>query len=356
MKSAGILAVGMYAPPAVRKNDFWPADVVARWIEQRREAPRPALPSYLTEGERRCLAAHAEQEADPFLGTVERRVLGPESTILDMEERAARDAIARAAIDPAEIDLLLTHTIVQDHQLMNPACPLHERLGLSRACLAMHTEATAYTSLGQLALAEAAVVAGRARYALLVQSCAATRLVERDAPISALLGDGATAMVVGPVPAGRGILSSVHFTEGRYPASLIMSVPGGRWYDDGAARAHVGDPHQFHASRLRMIDTCAEAVAAALERSGHGIDDVDFLCVYQGTPWLQRVVHEHLGVRRLETFDIFRRFAYLSSAMLPAALFMAEREGRLAEGDLVVLVGGGTGMTYGATVLCWGAW
>src|SRR6185369_17164687 len=104
---------------------------------------------------------------------------------------------------------------------------------------------TAYTSLGQLALAEAAVVAGRARYALLVQSCAATRLIERDEPLSVLLGEG-------------------------------------------AARVHVGDPHQFHASLLRVPDTCAEAVTAALQRSGHGIADVDFLCVFQGTPWLQR--------------------------------------------------------------------
>jgi 3-oxoacyl-[acyl-carrier-protein] synthase-3 len=343
----------MYEPPIVRGNDWWPAELVAKWAELRSKVPRPPIPNDLTEGARRILRASAQQAADPFMGTVERRVIPDGMTILDIEERAARDAIARAKIDPAEIDLLLTHSIVADHQLANPACPLHERLGLSPACLALETEATAYTSLAQLALAEASIVAGRARCALLVQSSVATRLIEKEEPNSVLLGDGATAIVVGPVPAGRGILSSVHFTEGKYPASLIMSVPGGRWYDDGAVRMHIGDPGQLFAAHLRIADTCAEAVGAVLQRTGHQLGDVDFLCVFQGTPWLQRAIYEQLGVTHLQPFEVFQRFGYLSSAMIPAALFMAEQARLLADNDLVIIVGGGTGMTYGATTLRW---
>ena len=350
----GILAVGMYVPPEVRRNDWWPADVVARWVEQRRASPPPQLPADLGEGAMRILRAHAEQARDPFQGAVERHVIAPEMSILDLEERAARDAIERAGIDPRAIDLVLTHAVVQDHQLMNPACPLHERLGLSPACLALHTEATAYTSLAQLALAEAAIAAGRARYALLVQSSAATRLIDRDDPSSVLLGDGATAVILGPVRARRGFLSATHYTEGRYPLSLIMSVPGGRWYDAGSARIHIGDPQQLKEAHIRIADTVAESVLAALAKSGHTLAEVDFLCVFQGTPWLQKVVYEHLGVQHLKPFDIFERFGYLSSAMIPAALFVARQEGQLADDQLVVITGGGTGMTYGATVLRWG--
>jgi 3-oxoacyl-[acyl-carrier-protein] synthase-3 len=352
--SVGILATGMYVPPEVRRNDSWPSDVVARWMEQRRARPIPPIPENLGEGARRVLRANAEHAGDPFQGTVERRVLAPDMTIFDMEERAARDAIARSRIDPMEIDLLLTHTVVPDHQMANPACALHEQLGLSATCLSMHTEATAYSVLGQLALAEASIASGRARYALLVQSCAATRLIEMDDPSSVLLGDGATAVVLGPVSPGRGFLSAVHYTEGRYPQSLIMSVPGGRWFDDGRARVHIGDPRQLYEAHLRIPDTCAESVLAALKRAGHELTDVDFLCVFQGTPWLQRVVYEQLGLRDLEPLDIFHRFGYLSSAMIPAALYVAEHEGKLADGDLVVMTGGGTGMTYGAAVLRWG--
>jgi 3-oxoacyl-[acyl-carrier-protein] synthase-3 len=350
----GILAVGMYVPAEVRRNAWWPRDVVERWTAQRRAAALPPVPADLSDGARRILQAQIEQASDPFLGTVERRVMPADLTITEMEAQAARDAIARAGIDPAAIDLLLTHTVVPDYLLANPACPLHEALGLSQTCLSLETEATAYTSFAQLALAEAAIAAGRARYALLVQSCGASRLIEPDDPSSVVVGDGATAIVLGPVSAGRGVLSAVHYTEGRYPKSLIMSVRDGRWYDGGHVRMHIGDPRQLFEAQLRIADTCADSVVAALAKAGHGLDDVDFLCVYQGTAWIQRIVYEQLGIRHLMPADIFQRYGYLSSAMIPAALYDAEQSGKLAADDLVVLVGGGTGMTYGATVLRWG--
>src|SRR6188472_4561353 len=84
------------------------------------------------------------------------------------------------------------------------------------------------------------------------------------------------------------------------------------------------------------------------------MSDIDFMCVAQGTPWLRRVLHEYLGVGDTKSVEIFTRFGYLSSAMMPAALHFAEQEGQLVDGDLVVLTSGGTGMTYGAAVLRWG--
>ena len=352
-QSVGILATGMYVPPPIRRNDFWPADVVARWLARRATAPRPSTDGLGT-GAKRVVEAHAQQAADPFQGAVVRHVIPDDMTILDLEERAARDAIERAGIDPGEIDLLLVHEVVSDHQLANPACPLHERLGLTPTCLAMHVEATAYSSLAQLALAEGMIAANRARHALLVQASVATRLIDTTDPSSVLLGDGATAVVLGPVRPGRGFLSSAHFTEGRYPLSLVMSVPGGRWYDEGRPRVHIADPEQLLEAHLRIADTCADAVLAALAKAGHTLADVDYLCVFEGTPWIQRVVSEHLGRPHDARTDIFPRFGYLSSAMIPAALFCARQEGRIADDKLVVITGGGTGMTYGATVLRWG--
>lgn len=118
---------------------------------------------------------------------------------------------------------------------------------------------------------------------------------------------------------------------------------------------HVADPRQLLEAHLRIPDVCAASAIEAVRRSGHELADVDFFCVYQGTSWIQRVVLEHLGVRTANVANAFGRFAYLSSAMIPATLAIAEQDGLLARGDLVVAVGGGTGMTYGATVLRWGS-
>jgi hypothetical protein len=75
-RGVGILGIGMYMPPEVRRNDWWPPEVVARWVAQRHASP-PRLPAVLSDGARRILQAHAEQADDPFLGTVERRVRSP---------------------------------------------------------------------------------------------------------------------------------------------------------------------------------------------------------------------------------------------------------------------------------------
>lgn len=353
MIRAGILAVGGYLPAEVRSNAVWPADRIAAWLAGRSAAPRRDRTG-LTAGEVRVLDAMEHQARDPFLETVERRIAPPELDILDLEARAASSALERAGVSPREVDVLLVHSVVPDYQLANSACGLHARLGCRGECLTLSTEATAYTSLAQLAIAEAMVVAGRARRVLCVQSCLGSRIVEMTDPSSLLLGDGATAFLVGAVAGDRGVLSTSHFTDGASVDGLVMSVPGGRWYDPGTPRVHVANPKHLAAAQLQIADTCARAVDEALATANVSRDEIAALIVYQGTPWLQRVVYEQLGITRLTPYDIFARYGYLSSAMLPAAIWEAEQAGQIADDDLVVLVGGGTGMTYGAAVLRWG--
>jgi 3-oxoacyl-[acyl-carrier-protein] synthase-3 len=351
MSRAGILAVGASFPDDVRRNDAWPDEHLDAWLARRQAAP-PRPRDGLGVGQRRVLDAMAAQAADRYLGTHERRVVAPGDTILDLEERAARDAIARAAIDPATIDLVLVHSAVPDHQLANTATTLHHRLGLARACLSVMIEATAYSSLAQLGLAEAAIVAGRARNVLAIQSFIGSRMIAPTDPSSLLLGDGATAFVVGPV--SRGILALTHYTEGGSADGLIMTVPGGRWYDPGTPRAHIANPGPLFDAQLLIADTCERAIRDALDRAGHALDDVDAVFAYQGTPWLPQVVYDQLALARAPVGEVFAHLGYLSSAALPAALWAAERDGDLVDDDLVVLVGGGTGMTYGAAVVRWG--
>src|SRR5690242_15844584 len=179
--NVGVLGIGMYLPPEVRRNDWWPESVVASWMEQRKAArsgpPRPPR----TEGEALVMKAMSEQAIDPFQGAVERHVMPADMSILDMEEQAARMAIERAGIDPASIDLLLTHTVLPEYLLSNPACRLHARLGLSNPCFCMETDAAAFAFMMQLSLAQAMIASGQAKIALLVQSCDATRHVDPDA-------------------------------------------------------------------------------------------------------------------------------------------------------------------------------
>jgi 3-oxoacyl-[acyl-carrier-protein] synthase-3 len=133
-----------------------------------------------------------------------------------------------------------------------------------------------------------------------------------------------------------------------------MSVPGGTWFDAGRPRMHVAEPAQLRDVFLATADVCKQSVEAVLATTGHTVADIDFLCVYQGTPWLRGVVHEYLRVGEVKSVETFTQLGYLSAAMIPVNLFVAESEHELGDDDLVVLTGGGTGMTYGAAVLRWG--
>jgi 3-oxoacyl-[acyl-carrier-protein] synthase-3 len=351
----GILAVGSYLPPTIRGNDWWPADVVEGWMRQRAAAKAAPPPAVMTPGMTTVARAMTEQAVDPFQGAVQRRVMDDDVSITDLEVAASRDAIARGGVDPAAIDLLLVHTAVPEYLLSNPASVVHARLGLSRRCLTLETDASAYSFLAQLTLAETMIRAGRARTALLVQSSGMSRLIDPKDAVSPLFGDGATAVLVGRVDDARGIVATVHLTDGAHPRTLIASVRGGRWYDDGRSVAHSAEPLSARQVFLETIDRAKEAIDAVLGEARLTAADIDFFGVHQGTPWLRQLSQHHAGLGAARSIDTFAETGYLFAASIPLGLRMAEDRGLLRNDDRVLLFGGGTGMTYGATVLRWGA-
>jgi len=349
--SVGILGVALYLPPQVRGNDWWPRDVVARWQTARR-APPPAGP--LTPGAARVVQALAAQAVDPFQGAVSRHVMADDMTVLDMAEHAARDAIVRAGVAPGEIDLLLTSTVLPDVLLGNPATELHHRLGLPRRCFALETSAATYSFLMQLTLAQAMIASGSAKLALLVQSCGVVRSVDRDDPISPLFGDGATAVVVGRVADGHGIVTAAHHCDGRFPRTLVASVPGGAWSEPGRGVVHVADPIQMRDVFLSTADVLKESIDAVLASAELTARDIDFFAIHQGTPWLLRVVQDHAGLGHARVVESFPQTGYLFAAIVPVGLALAERAGTLGDGDLVLASAGGPGITFGSLVMRWG--
>lgn len=351
-RRTGLIGVGTYLPPQTRPNSWWPQATVERWLQMRRVLP-PLADGEPTPAMARVLAAMADQAIDPFQGVTERRVLPSGMSAADMEVQASERAIENAQIDRREIGLLLTHTAVPEYLLSNTACVLHRRLGLASTCFTMQAEASGYSFMMQLTLAEQMIATGRVRYALLVQSCAASRLIDAEAPISPLFGDGAAAVVVGPAPHG-GVLATVHRTDGSYARALVASVPGGRWYDGGQIVLHNADPQANARIFLETADRAVEVVSAALEEAEVDPADVGFFAVHQGTPWLRRITQESIGLTRAGFIDSFGTTGYLFSASIPLVLHTAQVRGLLKAGDIAVLHGGGVGSTYGAIVMRWG--
>lgn len=353
----GIWGVGTYLPAVVRTNDWWPEEVVAGWRERvtgRLDRPAESAAEERTDGARLVLEAMAELREDPFKGSRERRVMPDGMLTSEMELRAAQEALARAAVDPRDVDMLLSSTSLPDYWMVPNACRTHEALGLPKRCFTLQTEGVCNAFHMQLALARSHIEAGRAKVALLVQSSGTSRLVRREEPMSAWFGDAASAVVVGPVEDGYGVLGEHHETDGTYYEGLVCGTPNARWWESGAVHAYIVRPELSRRLLLETIHQSRAVIHGALADAGIAPGDVDFYAAHQGFAWLREVTQRLAGLDGARTVDTFAQAASVLGVNIPLVLATAEREGLLRDGDRVATYGGAAGAILSSVALRWG--
>ncbi len=350
----GIHGAGFFLPDEIRTNDYWSTPTVAAWRDKFTRIPPEDLKTAWSDGSRMVMQAMNEQRDDPFKGARQRRVLPPGQLASDMELAAARDAITRALIDPRRIDLVLVQSVCPDYVNTPNACLLHHRLGLGEQCLTMDTGGMCNSFLLQLTLAEQMIKTGQATFALLVQSTMIPRFCSPEEPYSAWFGDGATAVVLGPVGAGRGILATKHRTNGEKHNALVFGIKQKRWYEDGPIALYTEQQPLAHRMLLDIPDRGREAIGSALAAASLGAEDVGFYACHQATSWFRRVTQELAGLGLARSVEHFYWTGSLSGCNVPLQLAIADREGLVSDGDNVVMFSGATGETWGAAVLRWG--
>jgi len=354
LASVGIIGVGCFLPETVRDNTWWPAEVTARWRERAAAAP-PFDTTGLSEDERQVAAAMERHRGDLFQGTRRRHVIRENQTAIEIEVLAARQAMVNAGVAPADIGMLMTHSGVPDQLCTNTSCSVHERLGLRSDCFSLSVEASSNAFLMQAALAMQAIQTGAVRYALLVQSSTFSQILPRDAENSPWMGDGATAVVVGPVAAGYGFLTWKHRTDGSLENTLVAGVPGKRWFDDGRMIAYSGNPPAGRRMFLSIVTFAKDVGAAALAEANLEPADVTFYASHQGTCWFREVTQSALGLTKARFVDSFADTASVYSANIPLCLYRARRDGLLAPGNVVLMFSGGGGTTYTCGIMKWSA-
>ena len=361
MSNVGVLGIGLHLPDQIRSNDWWPTDVVARW--RQRQGGSFASPTGLvgddatatmSPGARRIVEAIAAERNDPFQGVRERRIAADGVYASDMEVLAATDALANAGVEAGDIDFVLSYSTCPDYLMAPNACAVHHKLGLRRECLSLATEGACNSFLIQLALAEQLLAAGRFSRGLLVQSSMCSRLVPPEQPSSAILGDAATAVVVGRVAADHGVLGRSHSTDGTHFNALAVGVPGRRWYEEGRNVFYAADKEVARSLILNVADRARAATHAALADARLGVDDVAFYASHQGTSWLRAVTQAESGLDNARTVDTFPWAASVMGVNVPLVLAVAARERKIAPGEVVVAFSGGLGETWSSLVLRWG--
>jgi 3-oxoacyl-[acyl-carrier-protein] synthase-3 len=288
-------------------------------------------------------------------GISQRRKAAPGEYTSLFAVRAARQAIERARLDPADIDLILCATVTPDQILPSTGCLIQAELGAHKAA-AMDIVAACSGFLYGLTLADTMVRTGQAKYALVIGAEILTQYVDyRDRQTCVLFGDGAGAAVLGPVDQNRGILSSKIRSDGRYEEQLYS--PGGGTRRPSSAETLAAGDHFFKMKGNELFKVAVRSMAdvsrEVLEEAGLTAADVDLFIPHQANQRITDAVANKLDVENERVYSNIAMHGNTSSASIPIALDECVEAGRIKEGDLVLLASFGGGVTWGGVLMRW---
>jgi 3-oxoacyl-[acyl-carrier-protein] synthase-3 len=288
-------------------------------------------------------------------GIRERRIAAPDEATSDLALKASVRALEAAGLAADELDLIVVATITPDMFFPSTACLLQDRLGARKAA-AYDLSAACSGFIYALANAAGLIASGMYRNALVVGAECLSRITDySDRNTCILFGDGAGAVVLGPVPEGRGFRSFVLGADGSGGDLLKVAGGGSRLpptADTVAQRRHFIEMNgrEVFKFAVRVMGNAAEE---ALEKAGLGKADVDLLIPHQANIRIIQSALERLGLPQEKCVVNLDRYGNVSAASIPLALAEAVEDGRVREGDRLLMVGFGGGLTWGASVLVW---
>jgi len=279
-------------------------------------------------------------------GIRERRFAAPSETTSDLAEHAARAALAAAGIAPTDVDLIVVATTTPDMVFPSTACIVQAKLGAVGGP-AFDVQAVCSGFVYALAIADRMVASGMARNALVVGAEVYSRILDwKDRGSCVLFGDGAGAVVLTPSQA-PGIGSAHLHADGRY--RNILCVPGtvAEGAISGTPYVRMDGPAVFKFA----VRVMAEVGAEALEANGVDVSAVDWFIPHQANIRIMEATAKKLKIpfnRMIATVD---RHANTSAASIPLALDEGVRDGRIAAGHRLLLIGVGGGFAWGSVYL-----
>jgi len=288
-------------------------------------------------------------------GIKQRRKAAPNEYTSLFAVRAARQAIERARLDPADIDLLLCATVTPDQILPSTGCIVQAELGANNAA-AMDIVAACSGFLYGVSLADSMIRTGQVRNAVVVGAEILTQYVDyTDRQTCVLFGDGAGAAVLGPIDNGRGILASKIKSDGRYEEQLYS--PGGGTRRKPTADTLAAGDHFFKMKGNELfkvaVRSMAEVSRAVLEQAGVKSSDISLFIPHQANQRITEAVADRLNVDMSKVYSNIAVHGNTSSASIPIALDECVEAGRIKEGDLVLMASFGGGVTWGAVLMRW---
>jgi 3-oxoacyl-[acyl-carrier-protein] synthase III len=287
-------------------------------------------------------------------GIRERRICRPDQATSDVAVEAVNDLFSRNKHTAAEIDLVISTSVVPDHVFPATASIIAERVGAVNAG-AFDVQSGCTGFVYGLAAASAFVAAGMYRHVLVTGAESISKSLDwDDRGTCVLFGDGAGAVLVTPSETGS-IFSFDLGNDGEGAPFLNIPAGGTRL----PASHETVDAHQhllqmngrevYRFASRRVVESCKKAMDdAALTPA-----DIDLFVPHQANLRIIEKVAEALGFSQEQVFYNLDRYGNTSCASIPLCLHEAMQNGRLKKGDTLLMVGFGAGLTWGSCLTKW---
>ena len=308
----GILGIGHYTPPKVVTNKDLEkiVDTSDEWIRTR-------------------------------TGIEERRIADDDMDTSDLAFEAAKKALEDANMKAEDIDLILVSTVTPDRPFPSVSCMIQDKLGAKHAA-AMDISAACAGFMYGMVTAKQFVETGSYEHVLVVGVEKLSKITDwTDRSTCVLFGDGAGAAVVGEVSEGKGILSYELGANGSGGKHLYEN-------DEGVIIMNGREVFKFAVRQM------PESSVNVIEKLEYEKEDVDYLIPHQANMRIMDAARQRLGVSEDKMAKTIKKYGNNSSASIPIALSESVESGKIKDNDLVVLVGFGAGLTWGAIALRWG--
>lgn len=285
-------------------------------------------------------------------GIHQRHIAAADETTSVLGIKAANAALADAGLESGDIDLIVCGTSTPDYTFPSTATLIQTGLGITHGA-AFDVQAVCSGFVYAVATADKFLASGSHRRALVIGAETFSRIIDwTDRTTSVLFGDGAGAIVLEAQPrpeggAERGVLTTHIRSDGRYREKLYVDGGPGSTGTTGHLRMVGRDVFKF------AVGMVAGVVQDAFDAAGVTPEELDWFVPHQANRRIIEASADKLGIAREKVILTVDRHGNTSAASIPLALDVARKEGRIKEGDLVMIEAVGGGFTWGSALIRW---
>jgi 3-oxoacyl-[acyl-carrier-protein] synthase-3 len=285
-------------------------------------------------------------------GIRQRHIASDDETTASLGEAAARAALADAGLMPEDIDLVLVATSTPNNTFPATAVEIQNRLGM-RHGFAFDMQAVCSGFVYAVATADAYIRGGLAKRVLVIGSETFSRILDwSDRSTCVLFGDGAGALVLEAAEgegtiADRGVLAASLRSDGTHKEKLY--VDGGPSTTGTVGHLRMEGREVFK----HAVGMIADVIEATFGEAGITAEELDWFVPHQANKRIIDASAKKLGIADHKVVVTVDLHGNTSAASVPLALSIAAHDGRIKQGDMVLLEAMGGGFTWGAVLIRW---